>query len=125
MYSSETFLLLHAQRGCCLVLSGYMPPGHGYVPKKQKPDKPYGPSFNSIMNRTWRGPGEKYLYYALVCGCVAILFFTGAGTYWGLRYVWIGHCYRPPQHPKGCTWHVLHLSGCSGRYLRQCFSTAI
>ena len=30
---------------------GYLPPGHGYVPKKQRPDKPYGLTFVTRMNR--------------------------------------------------------------------------
>ncbi len=67
---------------------GYLPPGHGYIPKKPKPDKPYGPSFVTVMNRSWRGPGRKYLRrYALGCLCTAIIFYTSAALYFGHRNV--------------------------------------
>lgn len=70
-----------------MVSLGYMPPGHGYVPKKPRPDKPYGPNFVSVMNRTWRGPGQKYINYSLACMAVAILFYTAGGLYVGHRNV--------------------------------------
>lgn len=66
---------------------GHLPPGHGYIPRKQKPDKPYGPSFITIMNRTWRGPGKTYLTYALVAFCLALLFYGSAALYFGHRNV--------------------------------------
>jgi arginine exporter protein ArgO len=66
---------------------GYMAPGHGYIPKKQKPKKPYGLPFTTVMNRTHRGPGKKYLKYALACALVGILFFMGAALYLGHRNV--------------------------------------
>ena len=66
---------------------GYLPPGHGYVPKKEKPEKPYGLPFTTVMNRTHRGPGRKHLRYALAFGIAAILFFSGAALYLGHRNV--------------------------------------
>ncbi len=66
---------------------GVLPPGHGYVPKKQKPDKPYGLSFITRMNRTARGPGRKYLNYALASLIAALFFFLGAAIYLGHRNV--------------------------------------
>ena len=66
---------------------GHLPPGHGYVPKPIKPDKPYGPTFVSVMNRTWRGPGKKYINYAIVTWCFAILFLLASGLYIGHRNV--------------------------------------
>ena len=66
---------------------GHLPPGHGYIPRKQKPDKPYGPSFVTIMNRTWRGPGKTYLLYALVACCVSLTFYGSAALYFGHRNV--------------------------------------
>jgi len=66
---------------------GILPPGHGYVPKKIKPDKPYGLSFKTRMNRTHRGPGQKYLKYAAICGGFALLLFLGASVYFGQRNV--------------------------------------
>jgi len=70
-----------------LASRGYLPPGHGYVPRKQKPEKAYGLEFRTRMNRTHRGPGEKYLRYAIVCAGFAFLFFLGAGLYFGHRNV--------------------------------------
>ncbi len=70
-----------------LVSQGYMPPGHGYVPRKQKPSKPYGLSFTTTMNRTHRGPGRKYLIYAVITACVGLLFFMGGALYFGHRNV--------------------------------------
>ena len=66
---------------------GYLPPGHGYVPKKFKPEKPLGLSFITIMNRTHRGPGKKYMQYAGICAALAILLFVGAALYFGHRNV--------------------------------------
>ena len=66
---------------------GFLPPGHGYVPKKEKPEKPYGLAFVTVMNRTHRGPGKKYLHYALASGIFALLLFGGAALYFGHRNV--------------------------------------
>lgn len=82
MYKFPSVSSIHS-----MVSMGYIPPGHGYVPKKPKPDKPYGPTFVSVMNRTWRGPGRKYLHYALICLVVSIVFFTSAALYFGHRNV--------------------------------------
>lgn len=66
---------------------GRLPPGHGYVPHKEAPDKPYGPSFISVMNRMWRGKGKKYIHYAIACMCLAVLFIVGGAVYMGHRNV--------------------------------------
>jgi len=66
---------------------GRLPPGHGYLPTRVKPDKPYGPSFVTVMNRMWRGPGQKYINYALACLGAALLFFLGGALYFGHRNV--------------------------------------
>ncbi len=70
-----------------MISIGHMPPGHGYVPKKQKPEKPYGLPYTTIMNRTHRGPGKKYLQYALATAIVGLFFFMGAALYLGHRNV--------------------------------------
>ncbi|ELU07449.1 hypothetical protein CAPTEDRAFT_226464 [Capitella teleta] len=82
MYKFPSVSSIHS-----MVSMGYLPPGHGYIPKKPKPDKPYGPNFVSVMNRTWRGPGRKYIHYALVCMAVSILFFVSAALYFAHRNV--------------------------------------
>ena len=82
MYRFPSMTSVHS-----MVSMGHLPPGHGYVPRKQKPDKPYGPNFVTIMNRTWRGPGAKYLIYSLICFCVALVFYSSAALYFGHRNV--------------------------------------
>ena len=101
-----------------LLSQGYLPPGHGYVPKPIKPDKPFGPTFVTVMNRTWRGPGKKYLQYALVAWCVAILFLLATGLYWGhrnvsrmivLRTEWFGAIFAIIfVCLVGLTFHLIH-----------------
>lgn len=66
---------------------GYMPHSRAYLPLKTSPEKPYGPSFVNVMNRMWRGSGRKYVIYALICLCTAILFFVGGALYFGHRNV--------------------------------------
>ena len=82
MYKFPSVSSIHS-----MVSMGYLPPGHGYVPKKPKPDKPYGPSFVSIMNRTWRGPGRKYIHYSLFLLGMSLLFYSGGALYFGHRNV--------------------------------------
>lgn len=64
-----------------------MMPGHGYVPKKEKPEKPYGLTFQTVLNRTHRGPGRKHLRYALAFGIAAVVLFSSAALYFGHRNV--------------------------------------
>ena len=70
-----------------LASAGIMPPGHTYVPRRFKPEKPFGPTFISIMNRTWRGDGRKYICYAIISMCICILFVCATGLYVGHRNV--------------------------------------
>lgn len=62
-------------------------PGHGYIPRKQKPEKPFGLPYLTILNRTHRGPGKKYMNYALIFGGIGLLFFAGGALYFGHRNV--------------------------------------
>ena len=62
-------------------------PGHGYIPGRQKPSKPFGLPYLTIMNRTQRGPGRKYMNYALTIGGISLLFFAGGALYFGHRNV--------------------------------------
>lgn len=65
----------------------YVPHSRAYLPLKTSPGKPYGPNFVTVMNRMWRGSGKKYIIYAIISLCVALLFFAGGALYFGHRNV--------------------------------------
>ena len=62
-----------------------LPPG--FVAKKYKPAKPFGPSMLTLMNRTAFGPGQRFCNYAFLCLGISILFIAAGSTYLGLRNV--------------------------------------
>jgi len=65
----------------------HMAPGHGYVRRKPKTDKPYGVKFTTRMNRTHRGGGEKFLWYAFWSFWMALVWFSAGAVYLGHRNV--------------------------------------
>ena len=61
--------------------------GHGYMIPKKRVEKAYFINFKDRMNRTHRGPGGKFLWYAFACFWASLVWFSAGAVFLGHRNV--------------------------------------